>query len=110
MKKLAQIKEIAKCDEKGFTIRLEDLKAIKHGWCVAFKEIQNSFGDEGLKKVVEFAEKTTGIIGGWFDEGRYYFDAVMIVEDKETAIKLGKANEQMAIFNLETGAYIDLRE
>ena len=109
MKDFKKIKEIAKANESGFTISLTDFNPIEKGYCVAFKETQNCFNDEGLKKAINFAKKTTNIVGGWkSQDGKFYYDAIMIVEDEKEAVKIGKANGQLAIFNLETKEVIDL--
>lgn len=39
-------------------------------------------------------------IGGWAHEGYVYLDVSVVVKDKEAAIKLGKENEQLAIYDL----------
>lgn len=40
-------------------------------------------------------------MSGWNDEGLFYWDAVYIIHDRERAIELGKANEQIAIYHIE---------
>lgn len=100
------IKQIAQQNKEGFTIDITTLKTPKKGWCVALKETQNCFNDEGLSKVLEIAKTTTNIVGGWLDDDKFYFDAVMLIEDREEAIQAGKENEQLAIYNLETREYI----
>lgn len=109
MNRIEKIKEIAKVNKDGFTIRLSDFSYVKKGWCVAMKETQNSFGDEGLKKVLSIADETTGIVGGWSENGKFYYDVVIVVESRDEAIRLGKENEQIAIYNLETFEYIRLQ-
>lgn len=103
METFNKIKAIAKANKDGFTISLIDFQPPKKGFCVAMNLTQDHFGDEGLKKVIKIAENSTFTIGGWFDnqQNLFYYDCVMIVEDKETALKLGKANKQLAIFDLE---------
>ena len=98
---IRRIKEIAAENELGFTITLPDCAYVTSGYVVAMMETQNSFGDEGLRRVIEMASDTTGIMGGWNDDGLFYWDAVYIVHDRELAIVLGKANEQIAIFDLD---------
>lgn len=99
-----KVLQVAKQQETGFTISIVDFTSQKKGWAVAFKETQNSFGEEGLKKVIDFAIKNSTFVGGWLDNEskNFYFDAIKIVEDEEEATKLGIENEQLAIFNLET--------
>ena len=41
-------------------------------------------------------------VGGWFDDdsGCFYFDSVRIFTDLEAAIKFGRENKQIAIFDI----------
>lgn len=103
---IRRIKEIAAENELGFTITLPDCEFVTSGYVIAMLETQNSFGDEGLRRVIEMASDTTGIMGGWNDDGLFYWDAVYIVHDRERAIELGKANEQIAIFHIDDNQLI----
>ena len=49
-------------------------------------------------------------MGGWFDEraNRYYYDCVMIVNDLQEALKIGRANEQLAVYSLDENKEIRL--
>jgi hypothetical protein len=102
--KVFEIMKIAEANKEGFTIELKNLKHVTNGICVAYKETQNSFDSEGLKQCVEHAERHHGYIGGWFndDNGKFYFDSVRIfpVTELDEAIRFGKANEQISIFDL----------
>ena len=98
---ILKIKEIAAENELGFTITLPDCEFVTSGFVIAMLETQNSFGDEGLRKVIEMASASTGIMGGWNDDGLFYWDAVYIVHDREKAIELGKLNEQIAIYHID---------
>lgn len=102
METFKKVKEIAEANKEGFTLSILDFSSPKSGFCIAMNLTQNCFGDNGLKKVLEIAQKSTFYIGGWFDERekQFYYDCVMIEQDKETAIQLGRANEQIAIYNL----------
>lgn len=105
---IEKIKQIAEENPDGFTIFTTTLEHVKSGWVVAMKETQNSFGDEGLKRVLEVAEKSTKTLGGWKEGKLFYFDAVHVLQDREEAIRIGKENEQIAIYHLETGTLIYL--
>ncbi|MFJ1490757.1 hypothetical protein [Capnocytophaga canis] len=103
MSTFLKVKEIANRNKEGFTISLLDFSTPKSGFVVAMNLTQNHFGDEGLRKVIEIATQSTFYIGGWFDnkEAVFHYDCVMIVQDKDTALSLGKANQQKAIFDLD---------
>ena len=96
------IKFIAKNNPLGFTVRKDTLEPITEGYSVAVSETQNSFGDEGIERVLEVAKKSyIDAIGGWKEGEDYYFDAVMVVQDFDTAAELGYRNRQKAIFHLD---------
>ena len=48
------INKIAKMNPKGFTVDLTTLKKVTGGISVAYLETQDSFGNEGLKRVLYF--------------------------------------------------------
>lgn len=100
METFNKVKAIAQANKEGFTISLLDFQTPKKGFCVAMNLTQNHFGDDGLKKVLEVAKNSTFLVGGWFDENQFYYDCIMLVEDLQTALKLAKANKQLAIFDL----------
>lgn len=102
-KRMMLIKDIAEANPEGFTIYSGSLEFVKHGWVVGMLATQNSFGDEGLLKVIQVADTTTGTMGGWLEEDLFYWDACYIVEDEETATELGRRNKQIAIYHLDTG-------
>jgi hypothetical protein len=102
MTKEENLKKIADEYPNGFTVWTTDLRPVKSGWVVAMKETQNSFGDAGLKKALEVAERTSKIIGGWKEEKQFYWDAVLLYNDEAEATKAGIENEQIAIYHLET--------
>lgn len=97
---------IANENAAGFTVNAETLQPVKKGYAVALAETQNSFNGYGLLNVISFVQKNAGRVnafGGWLDEntGRYYWDATVICEDLQTALDLGRRNNQIAIFDLE---------
>lgn len=112
MEKLIEtIQQIADQNPNGFTYDIQAgalLPVPGKGFSVAMKESQNSFGTEGLRKCVSLAVRTTNLVGGWKEGGKFYFDVPMIFEDREDAIKAGIENEQIAIFDFETGLPIYL--
>jgi hypothetical protein len=99
---IKSLKQIAKENPNGFTVYLKDLSPVKRGWVVALKETQNSFGDDGLKKVITVATTKTGIVGGWRADGKFYWDAVLIFDNEDMATESGIENEQIAIYQIET--------
>jgi len=98
---IKKLKQIAKENPTGFTVYLNDLNPVKTGWSVALKETQNSFGDAGLKKVIAVATEKTGIVGGWREDGKFWWDAVQIYDNEDEATTAGLKNEQIAIYHIE---------
>lgn len=105
---IESLKNIANENPDGFTVYTTNLKPVKTGWVVAMKETQNCFGDEGLLKALEVAIKTSQVIGGWKEGKKFYWDAVMVIEDEAEAIHAGRKNEQIAIYNLEQNKVVYL--
>ncbi|NME67743.1 hypothetical protein [Flammeovirga aprica] len=100
------IKAIAQRNKLGFTFDLSTKEIFKKekGYIIAYQATQNKFDDEGIKFCIKHAQKHQNLIGGWHDPKTflYYFDSVMYVEDKEEAIRLGRENKQISIFDFET--------
>lgn len=100
---IASLLQIASANKEGFTVDAKTLQPINEGFAVACKETQNSFNAAGLESVVDYVIKNNiQAFGGWYnsENGRFYFDATTIVNDRAKAIELGRINEQIAIFNL----------
>lgn len=104
------IAAIAAQSPQGFTIDLNTLQPVESGYCVALAETQNCFGLLGLEKVINVAKKHGAAVGGWYDNesGKYYFDATLVLNNLEDAILLGKLNNQLAVFDLNSQKEIRL--
>jgi len=92
----------------AFTRNLDQrLSRPDYGYCVAYKETQNCFGMEGLKKAIIHAnDDGDGIIGGWYHEGRFYFDSVKKVGNRVQAENMAVMNGQIGIYHLTTDTFI----
>lgn len=108
---ISSIVAFAALNPEGFTVNAATLQPVTTGFAVALKRTQNSFGAEGLAKVANVIEELqasgnlngrTLAFGGWYDSesGLYYYDATVIFQDRAEAIEAGRANEQIAIFDL----------
>lgn len=95
---------VAALNPEGYTIDAKTMQSVTNGFAVAVADTQNSFGPEGLAKVVDYvaAHADVNAFGGWYDSesGLYYYDATIIVNDLQEAIELGRKNGQLAIFDL----------
>lgn len=101
---LIQLQELAAKFPSGFTVSLPNFEIIKSGWVVAKKETQNCFGEDGLRKALEVALKTSKKIGGWNDGKQFYWDAIEVFDNEDQATKAGIENEQLAIYQIETNS------
>lgn len=108
---ISTVSAIAVVNPAGFTVNAATLQPVTKGFAVAMKQTQDSFGAEGLAKVANVIEELqnsgemnsrTLAFGGWYDSesGLYYYDATVIFEDRAEAIEAGRANDQIAIFDL----------
>ena len=108
---ISSVAAIAVMSPEGFTVNAANLQPVTTGFAVAMKQTQNSFGAEGLAKVANVIEELqasgnldgrTLAFGGWYDSesGLYYYDATVIFQDRAEAIEAGRANDQIAIFDL----------
>jgi fructokinase len=107
---LNEILKIAESNPDGFTIKLPSLEPVENGIVAAYLETQDSFGNEGLTRVINHAMQHDKTIGGWFNEEneQYYFDSVKVFESRDEAIKFGIANQQIAIYDLTNRELIKL--
>lgn len=107
---MKKIKDFANKHPEGFTIDPVTLKTPESGYAVAMLETQGSFGSDGLKKALEKAIENGDFLGGWLDteSGLFYYDWVKVIDDRAEAMKAGRENLQIAIFDLSTGTEIRL--
>ena len=109
---LIALANIAIANKDGYTVNAATLQPVKFGYAVAVADTQNSFGLEGLANVVKYVEEHPEInaFGGWYnsENGKFYFDATIIVDDLNQAVELGRVNKQIAIFDLKNSLPIDL--
>lgn len=101
---LIALANIALANKDGYTVNAETLQPVTAGYAVAVADTQNSFGAEGLAKVVKYVQEHPEVnaFGGWYnsENGQYYYDATIIVDDLEKAIELGRVHKQIAVFDL----------
>ena len=107
------ISAIAGANPFGFTFNIETNSMQTSGFAVALEATQNSHGIDGLTSVVSLvtsADCPASCVGGWLDTqtGLYYFDATVIIEDRDAAIAFGRLQNQLAIFDLNTMSEIIL--
>ena len=89
----------------GFTFNVESNSMQTSGFAVALACTQDSHGIDGLESVINIVMNGTSgatCVGGWLDQntGLYYYDATVIIDDREAAISFGRMHGQFAIFDL----------
>lgn len=100
---ISSVAAIAAVNPEGFTVNYKSMELEKAGYCVALAETQNSFNREGLARVYDVINSgRANAVGGWLDteSGLFYYDAVVVLQDRAKAIELGRLNNQLAIFDL----------
>ena len=106
------LQAVATMNPDGFTIDKNTFEPIMSGYSVAVAQTQNCFNNKGCARVVAYAAKHNEVnaIGGWYnsDNKKYYFDAVIVCEKLADAVALGRANGQIAIFDLNNMVEIRL--
>lgn len=102
---------IAAANLEGYTVDAKTLEPITSGYAVAVIETQNSFGTEGLERVINYVttHKEINAFGGWYnkEDGQFYFDATVVVKDFNRAIDLARMNKQIAFYCLHNGKTYD---
>lgn len=102
---------IATTNTDGYTVNAQTLESITTGYAVAVAATQNSFGPEGLAKVIKYVQDHPEIDAfcGWYnsEDGQYYYDATIIVATKVEAIELARINKQLAFYCLDNGKAYD---
>lgn len=95
----------------GFTASLDGSEVPTSGYVVALAETQGSFGVTGFLHAANVAKEKQCYLGGWLDaeSGLYYFDAVRIFPDLGEALDAGRAQDQIAIWNIEESKEIRLK-
>lgn len=104
------ILKVAEANPQGFTVDLTTLKRVTKGISVAYIDTQDSFGEEGLKRVLNHALMHEKRVGGWLNEENqeFYFDSVRIFTNLEEAKQFGRENKQIAIFDISQMRLIKL--
>ncbi len=102
---LKALAHIAAANPDGFTVNAVTLEAVTRGYAVSLEATQNSFGTEGLAKVIDYVTNHSNVnaYGGWLntDNNQYYYDATVICTTREEAEALAQQNHQIAYFDLE---------
>ncbi len=83
---------------------LGNLERVTTGWVVKLKGATDFEGEDGMMKAIKIATITTKTISGYKDEELELWDVVQIFDNEAEATEFGKLNEQMTIYQIETGS------
>lgn len=64
--------------------------------------------DTLIERYTSLAKKLNGYVGMWLDDGKVYLDISQHHTNKNKALEIGKANKQLAIYDIGTGKEIRL--
>jgi len=87
----------------GSVFGIGRLEHIKEGWVVRVKDAVNFEGAEGMLEAIKIASQTTMTVAGSKDGDVELWDVVEVFENEDDATEAGIQNEQMAIYQIETG-------
>ena len=82
-----------------------DMIALDTGFMVSLADCEtittlDAFDEKTFKRYLKLARKKKAYFGAWNDNGQLYIDISIRVADKATARRIGKKNNQLAIFDL----------
>ena len=103
--------EYSKKNPDGFTISINlegdmlILRKVTSGKVAAYAETQKSFGIEGLRRCLINALQNSHFLGGWLEDGLYYFDCVKVFLTLEEAIAFGKEQSQISVFDIDENLF-----
>lgn len=87
----------------GLIVGFGHLDRIKKGWVVKVKGQTDFEGEAGMLTAVKIAANTTQTIAGWTDGEIEMWDVVKVFNNEDKATKEGKENENLFIYQIETG-------
>lgn len=104
MKKVfLKIRQIAIEFPDGVTIVLGKAERVESGWVVRRSGLTDFIGEEGMKKAIFEAADLTNYVSGWHDGENELWDVVDIFDNEDEATQAGIEENQMAIYQIETG-------
>lgn len=98
------IETIALEHPDGFTLQITTLELVTTGIAVGYEATQNSYQRAGLYHCIQHSIFYGGHIGGWRNlKGEMQYDSVRMFTDLRKAIRFGRKQKQVAIFDIDNG-------
>jgi hypothetical protein len=88
----------------GMIVGFGHLQPIKKGWVVKINGQTDFEGENGMLTAIKIASQTTRTIAGWTDGEIEMWDVVEIFKNEDEATEAGKENENLFIYQIETGS------
>jgi hypothetical protein len=98
-----RLREIAIEFPDGSVFGIARLEYITSGWVVRMIDAGDFEGENGMYEAMTIASRTTGKISRSKDGDLELWDVVEVFEDEFEATEAGYDNEQMTIYQIETG-------
>jgi hypothetical protein len=102
-KEFLRLRKVSFEVQEGLIFGIGVLEPIKAGWAVGLKGAQNLEGEQGFYAAIAIAERTTHAVSRVFDDEMELWDVVMIFDNEGKATEAGHDNDQLSIFQIETG-------
>ncbi len=98
-----RLRELAIEFPDGTVLGIGRLEPVTEGWVVRIKNAVDFEGEAGMIKALRIASQTTQTVSGSKDEDVELWDVVEVFDNEQDATEAGIENEQMAIYQIETG-------
>ena len=92
-----------KIELANITLMVGKLEPIKSGWVVKVKGLSDFEGEDGMDEAMSYAARTSQKISGFKDGETELWDVVEVFDNEAEATEFGKSQEQMTIYQIETG-------
>jgi fructokinase len=103
------VQEVAEQNPQGFTFDICAMRMVCAGIVAAYAATQDSFGAEGLERVIIHATNNDGIVGGWQRAtGELQYDSCRVFADLQEALAFGREQQQLSIYDINTLTQYDL--
>lgn len=101
---------IVKLDEDG-TPRLDEPLAVSNGYWVSTEgiSVHGKLTRKGIVDALDLMDLYPGaVVGVWESEGITYIDKSVLIKDREQALRVAEACNQLAIYDNNKGEVVEL--
>ncbi len=88
---------------EGFAVSIYPYRGI----CKPLHMVDAHVISSWISRNLEWLSRADHYVGAWLDHGFLYLDISIIVSDRDEAIALGRAHDQLSIFDFSTFESID---